>query len=192
MKLAGRIAKWIVVAFVAIFNIMFIFRCCVAGDRSVLSDLTPTDALRTAYADGEVELITHEVVREISENGYMSAYAYVYSPEAEEVQITIRYNDSVYEYNALPEDVEFSFTLTDSVSGTVYEPSVISEDSFWMYNHRRLVFSGVKMSEESNLVVKMMYNGEEISFETIHYADQNVVNEPYKLSRREKEALGDN
>ncbi len=192
MKIAGRIAKWTVTAFIAIFNIMFILRCCVAGDRSVLSDLTPTDALRAAYSDGEVDLITHEVVREISENGYMSAYAYVYSPEAEEVQITVRYNDSVYEYNALPKDAEFSYTLTDSVSGTVYEPTVIQEDSFWMYNHRRLVFSGVKMSEESNLVVKMLYNGAEISFETIHYADQNVVNEPYKLSRSEKKALGGN
>ena len=193
MKYAGRIAKWIVTAFIAIFNIMFIFRCCVAGNRSILADLVPTDALRAAYTDGQVELITHDVVREISENGYMSAYAYVWSPEAKEVQITVRYNDSVYEYNALPEEAEFSFTLTDSVSGTVYEPSVTLKDSFWMYNHRRLVFSDVEMAEESNLVLKMYYNGEElISSDTIHYADQNVVNEPYRLSRSEKKALGGN
>lgn len=192
MKLAGRIAKGIVVAFVAIFNIMFIFRCCVAADQSHLDTLIATDALRTAYADGDAGIITHDMAAEIAENGYMSCYAFAWSPEAKEVQITVRYNNSVYEYNALPQDAEFSYTLTDSVSGTVYEPTVIQEDSFWMYNHRRLVFSGVKMSEESDLVVKMIYNGEEISFETIHYADQNVVNEPYKLSRSEKKALGGN
>lgn len=189
MKNAGKIAKGIVVAFVAIFNILFIFRCCVAGDKSTLSDILPTDALRAAYADGEVEIITHEVVREISENGYMSAYAYVWSPEAKEVQITVRYNNSVYEYNALPEGVEFTYTLTDSVTGTVWEPTRIESDEMWMYNYRRLVFSDVEFPEDADLVVHMNYAGTQISFETIHYADQNVVNEAYKLSSKEKKAL---
>ena len=58
-----------------------------------------------------------------------------------------------------------------------------------MYNYRRLVFSGVEMTEASDLVLRMYTGGEEISFDTIHYADQNVVNEPYKLSRAEKKAL---
>lgn len=189
MEKAGKIAKKIVVAFIAIFNILFILRCCAVGDRSTLSDVIPTDALRAAYQDGELELITHEVVREISENGYMTAYAYVWSPTAQEVQITIRYNNSVYDYNALPEGVEFSFTLTDSVTETVWEPSYTETDSFWMYNHRRLVFSDVTFPEDADLVVHMYYNGEEISSETIHYADQNVVNESYKLSKNEKKEL---
>ena len=58
MKYAGKIAKWIVVAFVAVFNIMFIFRCCVADNTSILSDIIPTKALRSAYTDEEVEMIT--------------------------------------------------------------------------------------------------------------------------------------
>lgn len=191
MKNAGKIAKWIVVAFVAVFNIMFIFRCCVADNTNILADLVPTDALRAAYTDGEVELITHDVVREISENGYMRAYAYVWSPEAKEVQITIRYNNSVYEYNMLPEGSEFSYTLTDSVTGAIYTPSYTESDEMWMYNYRRLVFSGVEFSEDANLIVHMYYGDTEISSETIHYADQNVVNEPYALSQKEKQSLSE-
>lgn len=189
MKLAGRIAKAIVVAFVAIFNGLFILRCCVAADQSHLDTIIPTDALRTAYADGSIEILTHEVVAEISENGYMSCYAFTWSPEAREVQITIRYNNSVFEYNDIPADGTLTFTLTDSVTETEYTPSYIEEDSFWMYNYRRLVFSDVDVSETSDLVVHMYYGSAEITSDTIHYADQNVVNEPYKLSGKEKKSL---
>ncbi len=189
MKYAGKIAKWIVVAFVAVFNIMFIFRCCVADNTSILSDIIPTKALRSAYTDEEVEMITHDVVREISENGYMRAYAYVWCPEAKEVQITVRYNNSVYEYNQLPEGTEFTYTLTDSVTGAVYQPSETVAEEMWMYNYRRLVFSDVEFPEDADLIVHMYCGGEEISSETIHYADQNVVNEPYKLSKKEKSWL---
>ena len=192
MKLAGRIAKGIVVAFVAIFNIMFIFRCCVAADQSHLNTLIATDALRTAYADGDAGIITHDMAAEIAENGYMSCYAFAWSPEAEEVQITVRYNNSVYEYNGLPEGDEFLFTLKESVTGTIYTPSHIETDEMWMYNYRRLVFSNVEADEASNLVLFMHHGETQISSDTIHYADQNVVNEPYKLSRKEKEALGGN
>ena len=192
MKLAGRIAKGIVVAFVAIFNIMFIFRCCVAADQSHLNDLIPTDALRAAYADGDAGIITHDMAAEIAENGYMSCYAFAWSPEAKEVQITVRYNNSVYEYNGLPEGDEFLFTLKESVTETVYTPTRIETDEMWMYNSRRLVFSDVEADEASNLVLFMHHGETQISSDTIHYADQNVVNEPYKLSRKEKEALGGN
>jgi len=190
MKIAGKIAKWIVVGFVAVFNLMFIFRCCVAADQSRLSDIVPTEALRAAYADGEIAIVTHDVVREISENGYMSAYAYVYSPEAKELQVTVRYNNSVYEYNGLTPGSPFTYTLHDTVSEAVWEPTRIVEDSMWMYNYRRLVFSDVEFSDTSDLIVRMHCAGEEISFETVHFADQNAVTEPYKLSGSEKKALG--
>jgi hypothetical protein len=192
MKHAGKIAKIFVVAFVAVFNILFIFRCCVADYTGILSDVVPTEALRAAYADGDAGLITHDVVREISENGYMRAYAYVWSPEAREIQVTVRYNDSVWEYNLLPEDSEFTYTLTDSVTGTTWTPSYTEEESLWMYNYRRLVFSDVEFPENANLTVHMMYGDQEISAETVHYADQNVVNEPYALSSQEKRSLSTN
>lgn len=189
MKLAGRIAKAIVVAFVAIFNGLFILRCCVAADQSHLDTIIPTDALRAAYTDGTVEILTHEVVAEISSDGYMSCYAFTWSPEAREVQITVRYNNSVFEYNNLPTDSVLSFTLIDSATEKEYTPSYIEEDHFWMYNYRRLVFSDIDVSEASDLVVYMLCGEAQISSDTIHYADQNVVNEPYKLSRAEKKSL---
>jgi len=190
MEKVGRIAKNTVIFLLFFICGLFIFRCCFAADRSTLNDIIPTDGLRAAYAaDGELEILSHEVVREISEDGYMAAYAFVWIPEAGEVQLTVRYNDSVYEYNGLPAGDTFTFVLTDSKSGKVYEAAVLAEEKKWMYNFRRLSFSGVEITEGNDLVLCMLCGGEEISQDTVHYADQNAVLRPYKLSRSEKKVL---
>ena len=191
MKLAGRIAKGLVIFVIFFLNALFILRCCFAADKHTLAAIVPTDALRAAYAasDGEVEILTHELVREISENGYMSLYGFVWTPDAREIQITVRYNQSVYSYNELPEDAPLRFTLIDSVTGTEYGPSDAGSGKKLMYSYRRLVFSDVDVSDTADLTL-VMYSGDtEISRDVIHYADQNVVLEPYKLSRAERESL---
>lgn len=193
MKLAGRIAKGLVIFVIFFLNALFILRCCFAADKHTLSAIVPTDALRAAYAasDGDVELLTHELVREISENGYMSLYSFVWCPDAREVQITVRYNESVYSYNELSEDAPLRFVLTDSVTGAQYAPAEFGSEEKLMYRYRRLVFSGVDVSEGSDLTLIMLSGDTEISRDVIHYADQNVVLEPYKLSRAERESLAE-
>ena len=68
MKTAGRIAKWTVIFIIYFLIALVIFRCCFAAERSTLSDITPTDALRAAYrADPSLELQTHKIVAEIAQ-----------------------------------------------------------------------------------------------------------------------------
>lgn len=190
MKRAGTVAKIFVSAIVFILCGLFILRCCVAADEGVLSTLTITDMLREAYAaDPNMEMLTHDTPFEISEDGYMTAYALVIIPKAEQVQITVRYNDSIFSYNNLPEDAPFTYTLTDSESGAVIAAVPAEQAEKWMYNYRRLVFDGVPFTEESNLTVAIWCGEEKITEELIHHADQNVVNESYTLSRKEKAAL---
>ena len=193
MKRAGTVAKIVVSAIVFILCGLFILRCCVAADESVLDTLTVTDTLREAYAaDPNIEMLTHDTPFEISEDGYMTAYALVIIPDAEQVQITVRYNDSIFSYNNLPEDAHFTYTLTDSVTGEEVEGEVLASQNKWMYNYRRLVFDGVPFTSESNLTVTIRCGEEKITEELIHHADQNVVNEPYTLSRKEKATLAGN
>ncbi len=190
MKTAGRIAKWTVIFIIYFLIALVIFRCCFAAERSTLSDITPTDALRAAYrADPSLEMQTHKVVAEIAQDGYMSCYALVYIPSIRQLQLTVRYNDSIYRYNSLPEGLEFSFTLTDSDSGAAVPALVTASEEKLMYNYRRLVFTDVTITETNDLVLTMWAGDETISTDTVHYADQNVVIEPYKLSRAEKKLL---
>ena len=51
MDKVGKIAKTVVTAVVFILCGMFVLRCCVAADQSVLNDLTPNDILKAAYAE---------------------------------------------------------------------------------------------------------------------------------------------
>jgi len=134
-------------------------------------------------------MLTHDTPYEISEDGYMTAYGLVMIPAIEQVQITVRYNESIYEYNSLPAGAAFTYTLTDSVTGEEIEAVPAEEDEHWMYSYRRLVFDGIALTEENNLTVKIYCSGVKITEEMIHHADQNVVNEQYKLSGREKAAL---
>lgn len=193
MNRAGKIAKTVIAAIVLVLNGLFIFRCCIADDKSILDTLAVTGSLRAVYAsDPDTEMLTHEPPYEIAENGYMSAYALVIIPEAEQVQITVRYNDSIYSYNNIPEGSAFAYTLNDSVTGEEISGTIAAAEERWMYNYRRLIFEGVTLNETNNLTVKIWYDDAPITSQLIHHADQNIVLEPYKLSRAEKEALGGN
>lgn len=190
MKRAGTVAKIVVSAIVFILCGLFILRCCVAADESVLHTLTVNDALKAAYAaNPSLSMITHDTPFEISEDGYMSAYGLIIIPDLSQVQITVRYNDSITDYNRLPADAPFTYTLTESVTGTVITAAPTAQEEQWMYNYCRLVFDGVPFTEESNLTVAIWYGEEKITEELIHHADQNVVNVEYALSRKEKDAL---
>lgn len=191
MNKAGTVAKAVVSAVVFLLCGLFIFRCCAEANRSFLSDITPNDALNAAYAaNPDLTMITHDMPFEISADGYMTAYALVMIPEIAQVQITVRYNESIYEYNDLPAGADFTYTLTDSVTGQEIEAVPAEEDAYWMYSYRRLVFNGIALTDENNLTVAIYCGGEKITEELIHHADQNgVEDKPYKLSGKEKAAL---
>ena len=160
MNKVGSIAKAVVSAIVFILCGLFIFRCCIAADQSRLSDITPNDALNAAYAaDPDLTMLTHDTPFEISEDGYMIAYGLVMIPSIEQVQITVRYNESIFDYNSLPADATFTYTLTDSVTGEEIEAVPAEEEAQWMYFYRRLVFDGIALTEENNLTVTIYCNG---------------------------------
>ncbi len=191
MNNANKIAKDIVFAIIMILCAMFVLRCCFASDHSTLSKIYPTDGLKSAYAAAgqEMTLLSHPVAAEISENGYMTCYAFVYCPDANEVQLTVRYNASVFEYNDLPEGTVFTYTLTDSDTEQAVTAVVVETETKWMYTYHRIVFPGVTVTDTNNLVIRMYAGDTEIASDVVHYADQNVVLKAYKLSRSEKKAL---
>ncbi len=193
MKNAGKIAKHIITFIVFLLCGLFIFRCCIASDQSVLKSLTVTDTLREAYAaDPSIEILTHDLPYEISEDGYLSGYSLVMIPSIKQTQITLRYNDSIFSYNDLPEDAVFTYCLTDSVTGEEITGEVLASQDKWMYNYRRVVFDGLSWTEENNLTVTLYADGEKITELLLHHVDMNIVNEQYKLSRAEKNALTGN
>lgn len=127
---------------------MIVLRCCYSSDRSYMTEIVADDALRQAYAAGELTVLTtHENAGEISSDGYFSAYGFVYFPECRQVQLTVRYNKSIYEYHGLPEDAVFSYTLGYEESGERFSPTSVTTEKKGIYTYSRLVFDGVELAE---------------------------------------------
>ena len=190
MSKTGRIAKITVISIMYILIGLFIFRCCFASNRSTLNDLVPTDALSAASADGVIpEMLTHDIVTEISQDGNVACYAFVYIPEIREVQITVRYNSSIYEKESLPMDTVFTFGLTDSDTKEEVPGEILETKTVWMYTYHRLVFRNVSITDTNDLLLQMYAGDKAVAVDVLHYKDQNVVLKPYKLSGGEKKAL---
>ena len=190
MSKTGRIAKITVISIMYILIGLFIFRCCFASNRSTLNDLVPTDALSAASADGVIpEMLTHDIVTEISQDGNVACYAFVYIPEIREVQITVRYNSSIYEKESLPTDTVFTFGLTDSDTKEEVPGEILETKTVWMYTYHRLVFRNVSITDTNDLLLQMYAGDKAVAVDVLHYKDQNVVLKPYKLSGGEKKAL---
>lgn len=206
-KILGRLFLTLIFLIIA----FLVVRVVIASDESVLDDIIATDNLKEAYegADPKIFALTHNVPYQISEkDGYFSAYGLVYIPTANQLQIVIRYNNTVYKQIAkreaekveddplydpiiVSEGEEFLFVLRNDKTGEEILPTVVESAEKWMYQYRRLVFDGVTLDKECDLWIDMRpLEGEEtINKLVCHYSHQYTSMDLYKLSRAEKKAL---
>lgn len=178
-----KIVKKTATAIVLILCAMFILRCCLAADKRTFSKLTATDALRSAYADGESEILTvARMESEIAGDGYFSAWGFYYCPETGEVQLAVRWNKSVYEYTDMEEGHEFSFHLVNETTGEEFPAEAIDEKQFAMYSYRKLTVSGVHVAEGEQLSAVMELRDGYTSVQVLKYDEQELV--PYKVPKK--------
>lgn len=193
MKL-GKIIKRIFTALFLIFMAAIIFRIFMMTDSRTLSDIYPTDAAKAAYAEnGSKAFLTHKCAGEISDDGYYGAYGLVYCPEAEELQLTARFNDSLHEKYLDNTDPErYNWELRDNDGNTVAEGEVLERDEKYQYNYVRIAFDGVKIEKDTILNLFLICEEREYPEEgtegmKIHAPTQEF--KAYKLSKDEIKAL---
>ncbi len=120
------------------------------------------NALETYEQTSNLTLMTQDLSKTIDDNGYFSISNYVFIPEINEVQFTLRYNDSTVDtlenfYTDVSEIGEtFVFTLTDNY-GNVYDTYKYISKSNFIYNFRRLVFEGVDIDNAGTLYLNIYY-----------------------------------
>ena len=183
-----KIITTFIYAVILILCGMIILRCCANSDRSTLADLYPTPELIAAYADGEMEVLRlEENASEIAPDGYFIAYAFRYIPEARQLQATIRYNESNWEYLELPEGTAFDFYLCRNEDETTLRlPDLIVEEEKSIYRYAKLVWNEVDIGED-NWQIYMDRQDGQYSIAPLRYVEQEY--RPYKLSGGEKEQL---
>ncbi len=153
---AKRIIWGVIFAICAACLILVLARIFLMNDNDTLAEIYPTEAAISAYEEGK-ELITHESFKSIASDGYFSANGLIYCRETGELQLTGRYNDSLFTYLDAPENTEFTWKLVDKVSGAEYEGKVVESAEKYIYNYRKLVFEGVEIKDDSEIYLFLCY-----------------------------------
>lgn len=155
------------------FIIAFMFRMCQSSHKE-FKELYITDSFKEAYAISQ-DIRTHAAGTEFSENGALYAYSFVYIPDAQYIQITVRYNnrhidevinslnnneaylygDEAKQYTI--DDINIFYTLTD-FHGKEYTPNVLDQKSKFNYTYFKLEFTGVDFDDASLSVNMMLEN----------------------------------
>lgn len=171
-RITGRIIKFLF--FLIVFSViaLILWRIFSSGDPKSVDTITPNDKLCAAYEEhGDGLYLFRQEQRSITSAkdnyGYFSVTNCVFIPEANQVQIVVRYNNSTIrslaEDKALPEvpsrdedlfDVSLSIATDktpdnkddnlgndeNSVQFVRVMPSSVSSDTKNLYNYRRFVF----------------------------------------------------
>lgn len=163
----------------------FIFRLCSTGSPEAMKHVVWDDTVTAAYrADPEAfEIWKQDPVAYITDDGRFWISDILYLPEAKQLQITVKYNNSTLKYlkealvnaqvkayteengaaeETLPvitlPDEPFDYTLLDDL-GNRYPMTSTQSAKKQNYNYRRLVFDNIEMTETSSYYIDAYYVG---------------------------------
>ncbi|MBE6546139.1 MAG: hypothetical protein E7668_01700 [Ruminococcaceae bacterium] len=207
-----RITGWVIkcLFFATVFSVIafLLWRVFSSGDPKSMKTITPNEKLCAAYerAGGEPEMFRQEqnmITRGEKNAGYFAVTDCVFIPDANQVQVVVRYNNSTV--RALAEDYSleeipsreaelFDISLTvatdltpdteednkgndpESVAFTRVVPCSVSADTKNLYNYRRLVFD----LDEAGLSLSDLLSEETLLavYVDIYYQDDIRYEEP--------------
>ena len=226
-RIAGRIVKLSLTLLILAVNAIVIWRVFFSANiPKEISALAPNEALCEAYAEhGDGLLLRYQEQKSLTyaehNAGYFGVPEYVFIPEAEQVQLIFRYNDSTLRH--LQEDFElteapekalewFDVTLVKTVDLTPEneednrDPATLQVERFMpsrtvrvetsLYTYYRLVFDGVVVDELTDGVfLDVYYNGavdyEQTPYGTLCLYDAKSPWIDTKLSAQDRRALQD-
>ena len=194
----GKVIKRIFGVLLALFFVFVVVRIIIFDASSVLSEITPTENAKAAYATGG-RILTHGMIQKLSDDGYTRAYSFVCidteDPDKFEIQVTVKYNMSIYDKSGTPKGSGFGFKLYNTEFKKEYFPTYTETEEKGAYGYCRVVFDGVTVSGNGDLEIVMSSKDytTDYSVYKIHETGGPNIQEfvPYKLSKHEKELLGE-
>lgn len=148
-----KTVKYIFIAALAALLSFLALRIFMTSDRSTLNDVYPTESAILAYENkGAAAFTTCTIPHDMSEDGYFVAYAPAYCENVGEFQITVRYNDSLpQKYLKGSDPDKYYYELRDGDGNTVSRAKVVAEKERYFYNHFRLSFEDVEITDTTEL-----------------------------------------
>lgn len=213
-KIIGSVIKGLLYALVAFMVAFLIWRIWFSTKvPEKIERLVITDSLKEAYSQSGDELYAfnqqqYSLTRGDDNYGYFSVEEVVIIPDAKQVQIIFRYNNSTidalvedYALSETPDRTEELYQVTllkttdltpdnpddnDNAlnrSETRYYPSAVIAEQTKMYNFRRIVFENVTIEEDDIGLFADIYYVEDINYEEDAYGTLCLYD---NISRREQ------
>ena len=224
MRVFGRVVKWSISLLLCLICGIIVWRMCSSGDPEEVKYLKGNDALYEAYDKHGKDLVLQYQMQDtitLAEynRGYFSITQYVFIPEAKQVQLVFRYNNSTikhlaedYELGAIPDKSEDLFDVTlltttdltpdnreDNASAEQltmqrYYPTSFERTETSLYTYYRFVFDNIAITPDTLYVFSDIYylgdlNYEERPYGTLCLYDDESPWVSYKLSRVELKML---
>ena len=224
MRVFWRVVKWSISLLLVLICGILIWRMCSSGDPEQVKYLMGNEALYEAYEKHGDDLVlqyqNQDTITLAPHNrGYFSVTQYVFIPEAKQVQLVFRYNNSTIKHlaedkglAAVPDKSEelFDVTLvtttdltpdnrednanTDVLEMKRYTPSAATRAETSLYTYYRFVFDNIEITPEMLYVFADIYyegdlNYEEPAYGTLRLYDDESPWVTYKLSRVERKML---
>ena len=191
--LAGRIVKISLIVFVALVNLVVLWRVFFSANvPKKIDTIYVNDALRAAYAEQGDDLILQyqnqlNLSYDKGKEGYFGVPEYVFIPEANQVQVVFRYNNSTlknlardYDLNKIPKKGEHVFDVTllkitdltpdnasdqedpNALEKVRYAPDAVVCDTTLLYTYYRFVFEDVSLDETTicSVFLDVYYRGD--------------------------------
>ena len=194
-KIILRVVGWLI--FVSVLGVLFWRMCSTSNDPSSISNLIPTKKLANVYSVQKDELEAYyqkldKFTRGDDNYGYFAVTQSVIIPDAENIQIVLRYNNSTLEYISedFPElfptvpdrDADlFDITLVKVIDLTPddlednekeenlkyerYSPTTSVAEKTSIHNYRRYVFENISCEDAIEVYVNIYFK------ETVNYDD---------------------
>lgn len=224
MRVFGRVVKWSISLLLCVICGILLWRVFSSGDPKEVKYLMGNDALYEAYdAHGDDLILQYQMQDTITlaeyNRGYFSVTQYVFIPEAKQVQLVFRYNNSTikhlaqdYKLDEIPDKSEDLFDLTlvtttdktpdksednadaNTLTMTRYYPSASTRTETSLYTYYRFVFDGIEITPDILYVFADIYYEGDLDYEKRPYGTLCLYDDQspwvtYKLSRTERKML---
>lgn len=224
MRVFLRVVKWSISLLLCIVCGIILWRVFSSGDPDEVKYLMGNDALYEAYEKHGNDLVLQYQMQDTIttakyNRGYFSVTQYVFIPEAKQVQLVFRYNNSTiknvardYGLETIPDKSEELFDLTlitttdktpenrednqnnDALAMKRYYPSTATRTETSLYTYYRFVFDNIEVTPDMLYVFADIYYEGDLDYEkrplgTLCLYDDESPWVSYKLSRTERKML---
>ncbi|MBO5293837.1 MAG: hypothetical protein J6B71_01110 [Clostridia bacterium] len=224
-RVLGRVVKASVALFVFLINAIILWRVFFSASiPGGVKALDVNEPLAAAYAQhGEELTFCYQYQKSLTyaehNAGYFGIPEYVFIPEAKQVQIVFRYNNSTLRHLAedyglaeVPDKGETLFDVTlvrstdltpedrddnldpTKISTVRYQPTSVKRDETALYTYYRIVFDGVSLEDGTLGVFADIYYKGDLDYEKAAYGTLCLYDDlsewlEYDLSGADRRAL---